>query len=629
MRLACGKVRAVADLAKPRVVFLDWIRGFACVLMFQTHGYDSWLSESARHTALYRLSQLGGTLPAPLFLFASGISLALVMGRALQKGITPGEASRKAVLRGAEILGFGMLFRLQEFVLGQPYAPWTDLLRVDILNIIGVAIILMGLVCWLGAPRIRDPRELARAADARDAVPRSRYVILAIAIAGLIALSTPPIWTTHRPRWLPWYLESYINGVHNLRVPQPWLFPAFPWGAFAFAGLAFGFLVFSPWARTHETHAFVLTGLAGALFTVIGRWLDASPRQLYAVSDFWHTSPNFFLIRTGILFSIVFLAYAWCRWGAALQGFAPVIEIGRTSLFVYWVHIEFVYGRFSILAKRSQSILAATVGIFVIFAAMVVVAAIRNQAKGGGLDTLGFWRRPARAVTEFGKASARRLGLLRSAVGFLRLLGKLENHFAGTSQPHLLARDAFNGLGVGAQRLDLFAEIAIFLIEPVDLAAQFVNLRLRATHGQQAVASENVVDGQKQQREAKNGTGMAAPKGFGLLRFRLSHSLTSRCGGKNPRARGFCKAPGFFRRRAFRIDAHQGLGPGQTQQDPRTVIEEEFQAIGAVGLRHALSQKFREITPQPLHGMCFHVLRQVQVRAHRPILAADATEKGA
>ncbi len=366
--------------------------------MFQTHGYDAWLSESARQTALFRFSQLGGTLPAPLFLFATGISLALVFGRALQKGITPAEASRKAMLRGAEVFGFGMLFRAQEFLLGRPYAPWTDLLRVDILNIIGIAVILMGLLCWLAAPGIRVPRDLADVA-AREVVPRWRFVVWATVVAALIALATPPLWTTHRPRWLPWYLESYINGVHNLGMPQPWLFPAFPWLAFAFAGLAFGFLIFSPWAREHEARAFAFTGMAGVFFVFLGRWLDARPRQRYAVYDFWHTSPNFLLIRTGVLLGIVFLSYAWCRWGLALKGFAPVIELGRTSLFVYWLHIEFVYGRFSILSKRSQSIFSATTGILVIFAAMVAVAAIRNRAKGRGLGVLAFWRRPERALT--------------------------------------------------------------------------------------------------------------------------------------------------------------------------------------------------------------------------------------
>ena len=388
----------VADKATQRLAFLDWTRGLACVLMFQTHGYDAWLSESARHTSLFSLSQLAGTLPAPLFLFASGISLALVIGRALQKGIAPAEASRKAMLRGAEILGFGMLFRVQEFVLGQPYAPWTDLLLVDILNIIGIAIILMGLMCWIVAPRITGPREITDAKVGSDGMTRSRYAVSAIGAAAFIALVTPPLWTTHQPHWMPWYLESYINGVHNLGAPQPWLFPAFPWVAFAFAGLAFGFLIFSPWAREHESSAFVVTGLAGILLVFLGRWLDAMPRRVYAVYDFWHTSPNFFLIRTGVLLGIVFLAFAWCRWGAALKGFAPVIELGRTSLFVYWLHIEFVYGRFSILAKHSQSIPMATAGILVIFAAMVAVAAIRNRVKGRGLRALAFWRRPARVT---------------------------------------------------------------------------------------------------------------------------------------------------------------------------------------------------------------------------------------
>ena len=383
--------------AKQRIAFLDWVRGFACVLMFQTHGYDSWLSESARRTHFFQLSQLGGTLPAPLFLFASGISLALVMGRALQKGVTPGHAGRTAILRGAEILGFGLLFRAQEFLLGQPGAPWTDLLRVDILNVIGVAIMLMGLMCWVAGLRASDAGQMGERGDAVPrALPRRRYVIASAAIAALIALATPPLWTTHQPRWLPWPVESYINGVHNLGAPQPWLFPIFPWVAFAFAGLAAGFLIFSPWARAHEGRAFALAGVAGGLLFWLGEGLDARRMQLYAIYDFWHTSPNFFLMRTGVLLGIVFGAYAWCRWGAALKGFrgfSPVMEMGRTSLFVYWLHIEFVYGRFSILAKREQSILSATGGILAIFAAMVIVATIRNRMKGRGLRSLAFWRR--------------------------------------------------------------------------------------------------------------------------------------------------------------------------------------------------------------------------------------------
>jgi uncharacterized membrane protein len=381
--------------AKQRIAFLDWIRGLACIGMFEWHGYDSWLRESARHGKFFRLVQLGGTLPAPIFLFSSGLSLALVVGRALQKGATAAQAGRRAIRRGAEIFGFGMLFRVQEFLLGQPGAPWTDLLRVDILNIIGIAIMLIGLMCWAAGLRTSEAGKIAERGDAAPrALPRKRYAISAAAIAAVIVLATPPLWTTHQPRWLPWPLESYINGVHNLGVPQPWLFPIFPWVAFAFAGLAAGFLLFSPWARAHEAGAFALAGVAGGLLFALGEWLDARPMQVYAVYDFWHTSPNFFLMRTGVLLGIVLVAYAWCRWGV-VKGFSPVIEMGRTSLFVYWAHIEFVYGRFSILAKREQSILSATAGILIISTAMVLLATIRNRMTGRGLRSLAFWRRGA------------------------------------------------------------------------------------------------------------------------------------------------------------------------------------------------------------------------------------------
>ena len=37
------------------------MRGLACVLMFQTHCYDSWLGGAARDTSFIRWSQLGGS----------------------------------------------------------------------------------------------------------------------------------------------------------------------------------------------------------------------------------------------------------------------------------------------------------------------------------------------------------------------------------------------------------------------------------------------------------------------------------------------------------------------------------------------------------------------------------------
>src|SRR5208337_783623 len=67
---------SVTTAPSSRLAWIDWMRGLACVLMFQTHCYDAWLGGAARKTSFLKGSQLLGTLPAPLFLFLAGISFA-------------------------------------------------------------------------------------------------------------------------------------------------------------------------------------------------------------------------------------------------------------------------------------------------------------------------------------------------------------------------------------------------------------------------------------------------------------------------------------------------------------------------------------------------------------------------
>ena len=361
-----------------RLAYIDWMRGLACVLMFQTHCYDSWLSPEARKSSVFLWSQLGGTLPAPLFLFLSGVSFALVTERLREKGATPGEIAKTTIRRGAEIFGLGLLFRLQEYALGYRWSPWTDLLRVDILNMLGLSMMLMGILCWLSAAR-RTPG--ASALPQTVAASRNRGIFTGLLAAAIVTMATPPLWTTHRPDWLPWPLESYLNGVHIFGNPQPWLFPLFPWVAFAFVGLAVGLFLFADVAKRNEGLTFAVLGVTGVIACWLSIKLDECRVQLYSVYDYWHTSPNFFLMRCGVLLIILFGVYAWCRWGLAQMGFSPIIQLGKTSLLVYWVHIEFVYGRFSILPKRQCSVLQASIGLLIIFLAMLLLSLLRASWK--------------------------------------------------------------------------------------------------------------------------------------------------------------------------------------------------------------------------------------------------------
>jgi OpgC protein len=98
-----------------------------------------------------------------------------------------------------------------------------------------------------------------------------------------------------------------------------------------------------------------------------------------------------------MLLIILAACYAWCRWGAGEWGFSPLIQLGQASLLVYWVHLEFVYGRASILPKHSDGIRTASVGLLTIFLAMLVLAYVRTRSKGRGAEMLAWFWRPARA----------------------------------------------------------------------------------------------------------------------------------------------------------------------------------------------------------------------------------------
>jgi uncharacterized membrane protein len=412
---AVAQTTAVAMPATSRLAWIDWMRGLACVLMFQTHCYDAWLGGDARNTTFLKGSQLLGTLPAPLFLFLAGISFALVTDKLIRKNLTPAQITRAMARHGAEIFAFGLLFRLQEFLIAWGWAPWSDLLRVDVLNIIGLSMILMALTSGIvlhmwgrthssvpaeqgsapAAPPYSSyqgmPSGIPQVSNKERGFSRSRLALVSasITVAALIAMLTPPLYTTWRPTWLPWWLESYINGCHNLGAPQSWLFPLFPWAAFAFAGLAAGFILFSDQGRKRVAQTLALFAAVGTLAILAARQFDHSSFHLYSTYDYWHTSPNFLMTRIGLLLVIAFLTYAWCRWGLATRGFSPLIQLGQTSLLVYWVHLEFVYGRFSLLPKRAESIPTASRGLLEIFLFMLLLSLLRTRIDWKRID----WRK--------------------------------------------------------------------------------------------------------------------------------------------------------------------------------------------------------------------------------------------
>jgi uncharacterized membrane protein YeiB len=116
------------------------------------------------------------------------------------------------------------------------------------------------------------------------------------------------------------------------------VFPAFPFVAYAFAGLAVGWL----WLR--DTRAvWRWTAVAGAALVVGCVVLQAHPERYLALGAAHRADPRYFGGHLGVLLCLG----AACR---GLQAFArperlgPVRQLGRTSLLVYWLHVNLCYG---------------------------------------------------------------------------------------------------------------------------------------------------------------------------------------------------------------------------------------------------------------------------------------------
>lgn len=333
---------------KARLSYIDWARGFAVLLMMQTHAYESWLSASGKSTPFYGLSRLAGGYPAPLFLFLAGLSLALLAEALIERGKAPPEVRRELARRGLDVLVYAVAFRLWMFTTGG-FARPAELLRVDVLNCIGLSMLLVG--------------ALAVSAS----TPRGR-LLRCLALAVLVALLTPLAWDLPWPKWLPGALRAHWSG----RAPGAF-FPLFPWAGFTAVGAATGLML--AWARKlgRESMALALLGLAGALAFPVALRLDRLP-SFYPARDFWWTSPNYFLIKVGVMWLVLWFAQLWSR-GPWAHSPSPLRQLGRTSLLVYWVHIEIVYG--GILAgglRHHLSVPQASLGLLLLTLAMLALS---------------------------------------------------------------------------------------------------------------------------------------------------------------------------------------------------------------------------------------------------------------
>jgi len=318
-----------------RKPYLDAARGVAVVVMVAAHVTDAWTREADRHDDRFFMTVFVNGLGAPMFLLLAGVALAMA-AESRARTIGADRAARSVHARGWQVFGLAFLFRLQAQLLG--WGPLVNLLKVDILNVMGVAMIAAAWIWRLAGTR------------------RARIAAFGVTTA-VFAFLTPTVREAGGVDWLADPLEWYLRPA-----PSRTTFTLFPWAGFLTAGALLGELIEG--ARSPAQEWRLHAGLMTAAFMGIAAGYAASYLpSLYANAQFWTSSPAFFFIRLGIVTAV--LAGAWFL-GLAWE---PLVTLGRSSLFVYWIHVEMVYGFFSRPIRRALSLegaLAAYV-LFTIF----------------------------------------------------------------------------------------------------------------------------------------------------------------------------------------------------------------------------------------------------------------------
>jgi hypothetical protein len=316
--------------------------------MLQGHTFHSFVRSDLRDKGPYVLSQFAGGLAPAIFLFLTGVTMAFRMDSDERHGLSPGRRVLSALKRARYLLIIAFLFRLQLWVFSLPWNPPSVMLKVDVLNCMALA----------GAT-------LSVMAVFRTAERARLCMVLGLAVAAASPLISQLDWSSIHP-----LLKNYI-------APDYLYFSFFPWAAFFVFGLSAGSVI-RLLKDDQMDRAMQWVALLGAGLIVGGRYFGDLPYSIYPKSEYWLNSPAMILVKLGVVLWILPVAFLWTRYVSG-PGWSLVRQVGTTSLLVYWVHIEIVYGRWLGAWKENLDNTQVVIFSVVLIALMTGLSVLRTS----------------------------------------------------------------------------------------------------------------------------------------------------------------------------------------------------------------------------------------------------------
>jgi hypothetical protein len=270
----------------------------------------------------FQLHEFNHGLSAPAFLFGAGLTFVISTRKRWEEYHHWGPPLARRVRRLAVVLLLGLaihlpFYSIRKIILDATTADYHVLFQSDVLACIGIGLLsLHGMVFFFKQES-------------------KFYGVVLAAVIG-VSLLTPVVWQHDVYGGLPVPIAQLLNGNNGS------FFPLFPYVGFLFAGVLVSWEYLVAVRHARQSRFMLQLALTGAACVIGGIVLDAIPVQVYRDYNFWITSPNYFLIRIGMLMMLASAMWYVSRFTDHAPAYLTVM--GRESLAVYVAHLLVLYG---------------------------------------------------------------------------------------------------------------------------------------------------------------------------------------------------------------------------------------------------------------------------------------------
>ncbi len=325
--------------------------------MIEVHVFNSMLMPSLKQTGWFQVLNYVNGLVAPAFLFVSGFAFMLSTKNDTAELRKFGSRFWKKLGRITLVFLAGYSLHLPILSLRRMinYYSYDVILRfynVDILQCIAA-----GLLILLVLKLIIKSNQT--------------YNRIIFALIFIVIFLSPAAYSINWGKFLPVPFAAYLNNNYGS------FFPLFPWLAFLFAGAVTSYFYLNAREKNNEKKFVLNLSIAGLAFTVLGKFFLSG---IFPVSfQMIRPHPAFVILRLGLVLLLLGVCWYYSDFRDTKRSF--VLDVGRESLLVYWLHLQIIYRIFwngnSVVSLVNQSFSITEAIIFTLLLAAIMVPVAR------------------------------------------------------------------------------------------------------------------------------------------------------------------------------------------------------------------------------------------------------------